>query len=222
MVYILHIDTSGDTGTVALAADGKTVSVRINTDTRNHAATINIHIDEVIKEAGITLDDVSAIAVCGGPGSYTGLRIGLATAKGLCYTLDKPLLLHNKLVLLTVNQYYKFLNEYEYYISILPAREKEYFISKHDNKFQCIIEPRHIFEDELGKLLTETDKKTMVVGVPFHQIELNSNLYYINNQSIVIDSWSAYSFEEYNCNRIVNLSNAEPFYLKDVYTHKKQ
>ncbi len=222
MVYILHIDTSGDTGLVAVAADGHIISQRINTDTRNHTAVINIYIDELVKESGITLNDLSAIAVCGGPGSYTGLRIGLATAKGLCYALNKPLLLHNKLLLLTVNQCYKYLSEYEFYMTILPARDKEYFISIYSNKLKSVIEPRHIFEDELVKILDETVGKTLVSGSFSDDIIKNEHIDNSNNQLIEANAWAQYALERYNCNETVNLSVAEPFYLKDVYTHKSK
>jgi tRNA threonylcarbamoyladenosine biosynthesis protein TsaB len=220
MVYILHIDTSGETGVVMLAADGKVLSQRTNTDSRNHASVINIYIDEVVKDAGISLKELSAIAVCGGPGSYTGLRIGLSTAKGLCYALDKPLLQHNKLLLLTVNQHYKFLSTYEFYLSVLPARDKEYFYSIYNNQLKSIVEPRHIFEDELGKILDETVYKTLLTGSINEQLATNENINTIINQTVEINSWAQYAFERYNCNEIVSLSNSEPFYLKEVYTHK--
>ena len=222
MTYILHIDTSGDTGTVMLAANGKVVAEKVNNDARNHAAFINIYIEEIIKENNLSLPQIDALAVCGGPGSYTGLRIGLATAKGLCYALDKPLLLHNKLILLSIHNYHKHLSEYEQYVAVLPARDKEYFFSIHNNNFEFISEPQHIFEDELGKIIDETDKKTMLATGGTIEIKNNNNIYIYNNQSVNMQAWATYAFEQYNCNGFVNLSTAEPFYLKEVYTHNQK
>src|ERR1019366_2430074 len=105
MHYLLHIDTSTDTGAVAIGGDGNLLAYRANTETRNHATTINNMINDVLAEVKISLEDLSCIVVCAGPGSYTGLRIGLATAKGLCYALDKPLMLDNRLTLLAYQAY---------------------------------------------------------------------------------------------------------------------
>lgn len=224
MQYILHIDTSGTIGTIAIAGDGVLLQQRTNTDTRNQAASINLMIDEVLLAAGIALKDISAIAVCAGPGSYTGLRIGMATAKALCYVLDKPLYLDNKLTLLTYGQYHIHLSEYDVYASILVARDKEFFISSHDNKFDPVIAPAHVFEGDLAAL-DIWKKKVLVIGNIKESILntlINNNLEIIGTDTIDLDSWAAYAFDQYKCNRNVNLSTAEPFYLKQVFTHNKK
>src|ERR1035437_1453422 len=100
MQYLLHIDTSTDTGVVALNCDGVILAYKVNEEARNHASTINIMIEKLLAGVKISLSDLDGIVVCAGPGSYTGLRIGLATAKGLCYALNVPLILDNKLTLL--------------------------------------------------------------------------------------------------------------------------
>ena len=92
MSYILQIETATTVCSVALAKDGKLIATK-QVDQRNiHAEVITLYIDELIILAGIKYSDVDAIAVSSGPGSYTGLRIGVSTAKGLCYALDKPLI----------------------------------------------------------------------------------------------------------------------------------
>jgi tRNA threonylcarbamoyladenosine biosynthesis protein TsaB len=89
---ILQIETATTVCSVALARDGEVVAFK-QVDQRNaHAEVITVYIDEVIEAAHITYDDIDAIAVSCGPGSYTGLRIGVSTAKGLCFALDKPLI----------------------------------------------------------------------------------------------------------------------------------
>jgi tRNA threonylcarbamoyladenosine biosynthesis protein TsaB len=225
MAYILHIDTSGNTGLTAIAHDGKILSQRTNTDSRNHASVINVHVQELLDELLIKMKDISAIAVCGGPGSYTGLRIGLSTAKGMCYALNIPLLLHNKLLLLTVNQYYNYLSEYEFYACILPAREKEYFISIYSKKLDEVLAPKHIYTEELAKIFDNYGSKLLLTGNINNEIQdlLNGeNVKIIDNQHIDLSSWATYSFERYNCNEFVSLAHAAPFYLKEVYTHKSK
>src|ERR1700733_7518788 len=92
MSYILQIETATTVCSVALAKGGKVVGFK-QIDQRNiHAEVITLFIDELVAKAGIKYSDLDAIAVSCGPGSYTGLRIGVSTAKGLCFALDKPLI----------------------------------------------------------------------------------------------------------------------------------
>jgi tRNA threonylcarbamoyladenosine biosynthesis protein TsaB len=92
MSYILQIETATTVCSVALSSNGKLVACK-QVDQRNiHAEIITLYIEELILSAGIKYNDLDAIAVSSGPGSYTGLRIGVSTAKGLCYALDKPLI----------------------------------------------------------------------------------------------------------------------------------
>ncbi|HEY9195706.1 MAG TPA: tRNA (adenosine(37)-N6)-threonylcarbamoyltransferase complex dimerization subunit type 1 TsaB, partial [Mucilaginibacter sp.] len=92
MSLILQIETATTSCSVALAADGKVLDFKQVNERNKHAEVITLFIDELIKSNGFTYDDIDAVAVSGGPGSYTGLRIGVSTAKGLCFALDKPLI----------------------------------------------------------------------------------------------------------------------------------
>ena len=93
MDYILNIETATKNCSVALAKEGKTIGCKeMAEEGYSHAERLHVFIEEIIKEAGIALKDLSAIAVSQGPGSYTGLRIGVSAAKGLCYALDIPLI----------------------------------------------------------------------------------------------------------------------------------
>lgn len=89
---ILCLETSTAVCSVALVEDGKTIVLRESLDGQNHAEKITVFIDEVMKEANVSYHDIDAVAVSKGPGSYTGLRIGVSTAKGLCYAMEKPLI----------------------------------------------------------------------------------------------------------------------------------
>ena len=97
MPLILSLETATTNCSVALASDGKVVASRSINSGYSHSEKINVFIEEVIAQAGVTLKDLQAVAVSSGPGSYTGLRIGISTAKGLCYALDIPLIAINTL-----------------------------------------------------------------------------------------------------------------------------
>ena len=89
---ILCLETSTAVCSVSLVDNGNVVALRESLDGQNHAEKITIFIDEVMKEAGVAYKDLDAVATSMGPGSYTGLRIGVSAAKGLCYAMEKPLI----------------------------------------------------------------------------------------------------------------------------------
>ena len=92
MSLILCIETGTDVCSVGIARDGELLSLRESDEGRDHARKVGVFVDELLRETGIAPDDLDAVAVGKGPGSYTGLRIGVSFAKGLCYGLQKPLL----------------------------------------------------------------------------------------------------------------------------------
>ena len=91
MALILAIETGTDICSVALVRDGELVALRENDEERNHAKKIGVFVDELLRESGVAADELDAVAVSKGPGSYTGLRIGVSFAKGLCYGQNIPL-----------------------------------------------------------------------------------------------------------------------------------
>src|ERR1700709_1068647 len=94
---ILLIDTSQETGTTALAEKGEVLFSEENKIAKEHASWLHVAIGRMLAEAKITVRDLEAIAVVAGPGSYTGLRVGMAAAKGFCYALKVPLITQNTL-----------------------------------------------------------------------------------------------------------------------------
>ena len=93
MTLILSIETATTNCSVSLSKDGETIVLKEDYDKNySHAERLHVYIDSVLKEAGVSQNDLDAIAISKGPGSYTGLRIGVSAAKGLCFALDKPLI----------------------------------------------------------------------------------------------------------------------------------
>ena len=91
MALILCIETGPDIGSVGLSRDGELISLRESDEGRDHAKRVGVFVDELLRENGVAPDELDAIAVGMGPGSYTGLRIGVSFAKGMCYGLQIPL-----------------------------------------------------------------------------------------------------------------------------------
>lgn len=101
MALILCIETGTDICSVGIAKDGELLSLRESDEGRDHARKVGVFVDELLRETGIAPDELDAVAVGKGPGSYTGLRIGVSFAKGLCYGLQLPLLAVGSLDVLT-------------------------------------------------------------------------------------------------------------------------
>lgn len=101
MALILSIETGTDICSVALANDGELMALRESDEGRDHAKKVALFVDELLRETGVQPSDIDAIAVGKGPGSYTGLRIGVSFAKGMCYALDIPLIAIGSLDALT-------------------------------------------------------------------------------------------------------------------------
>lgn len=97
MALILCIETGTDICSVGIAKDGELISLRESDEGRDHAKKVGVFVDELFKQTGISPDDIEAVAVGKGPGSYTGLRIGVSFAKGLCYGIGCPLIAVNSL-----------------------------------------------------------------------------------------------------------------------------
>src|SRR5690349_5936454 len=108
MALILHIDTATNIAAVSFADENNIIALQTSEDQKNHAAFVQSAISQLLKSHQLSLQDIDAVAVVNGPGSYTGLRVGLASAKGLCYALSKPLILLNTLevmALASINLY---------------------------------------------------------------------------------------------------------------------
>mgnify|MGYP000633793473 CR=1 FL=1 len=97
MNTILHIDTSGPDALIGISQDLKIIASKQNSQSNTHGEFVQAGVEELCKATALQLKDIDAIAVTMGPGSYTGLRVGLSSAKGLCYALQKPLILLNTL-----------------------------------------------------------------------------------------------------------------------------
>ncbi len=214
MPYILNIETATKNCSVALAKEGKTIVCKeIAEEGYSHAERLHVFIEEIIKEAGITFQDLSAIAVSQGPGSYTGLRIGVSAAKGLSFALDIPLIAVDTLQVLASQV--KVSNGF--IIPMLDARRMEVYSAIFTTNFekkraiQAEIITENSFEDLQETLYFVgdcTDKcKTVLVKENFIFLD---EIKYPSAKEM-----SLLSFEKYQISDTVDVAYFEPYYLKD-------
>jgi tRNA threonylcarbamoyladenosine biosynthesis protein TsaB len=133
MALILNIDTSSPVCSVCLAEDGNVMTERNDESENQHASRLTSLIDELMNDQDVRLKDLSAVALSGGPGSYTGLRIGASVAKGICYGLDKPLISVSTLQGLAYVMSVKHPDPNGVYIPMLDARRNDVYMSIYDN-----------------------------------------------------------------------------------------
>jgi len=124
VVNILCLETSGSTCSVALSQDGKLSAWRENRVPNGHASHINLFIEAVLQEAGLGFPELAAVAVSAGPGSYTGLRIGVSTAKGICFGMDISFIAIQTLDVLLAAGPPELAA-----LALIHARENEYYVS---------------------------------------------------------------------------------------------
>lgn len=205
---------------MGLSADGVLISKTENPDTKNQASLINGMIEQVCSDAGIILTDLSAIAVCSGPGSYTGLRIGMASAKGICYALDRPLLLDNKLALLAFQQQQKH-QQFQYHGTLITAREGEYFFAVYGPSMEEIVSPIHQDESAMRDYFDKHTNQQILFSGDDNSIHAFGTLIQEASE-IDLDIWAAYAYENFQQQCFANVASAQPFYMKDVFIMQKK
>lgn len=141
---ILMIETSTECCSVALSDGAQIVAARINETPRQHASQLAPYIREVLQEAGLTAGDLDAVAVSEGPGSYTGLRVGVSTAKGLCFGAGKPLLGIDTLQILAGQAE----GGFDRIVAMIDARRMEVYAAPFDRYGNKLDETRAVILDD--------------------------------------------------------------------------
>ena len=222
MSYILNIETATKNCSVALAKEGKTILCKeIAEEGYSHAERLHVFIEEIIKEVGITFQDLIAIAVSQGPGSYTGLRIGVSAAKGFCYALDIPLIALDTLQVMasqvTVSS--------GLIIPMLDARRMEVYSAIFNPKFEKIrVVQAEIITENSFEELEETLYFVGDCAEKCKPVLTKDNFIFLDEIKYPsAKEMSFLSFEKYKKNDTVDVAYFEPYYLKDfmITTSKK-
>ncbi|MDP4276486.1 MAG: tRNA (adenosine(37)-N6)-threonylcarbamoyltransferase complex dimerization subunit type 1 TsaB [Bacteroidota bacterium] len=226
MALILHIETSTNVCSVALSHDGNILFSQINREGPSHASLIGPYLDEALKIAESNEMKLDAVAVSSGPGSYTGLRIGVAAAKGVCYAKHIPLIAVPTLELLA-DTYLKRnqLPDEALVRPVMDARRMEVYSAVYDSTGHClkpaeaIVVDNHTFDAELAA------HPVYFVGngaLKLHQVIHSKQAHFEETLLPVAESMIALAEKAYGEGRFENVAYFEPFYLKDfVATVKK-
>jgi tRNA threonylcarbamoyladenosine biosynthesis protein TsaB len=220
MALILNIDTAVDTASICLAKDGAVLSIAKNERQKDHAAWLHKAIKEIFQENSLKIDLVDAIAITSGPGSYTGLRIGMATAKGICYVLNKPLITLN--TLLVMANAAKDENA-DLLCPMIDARRMEVFTAIYSKDLHVIKEPVAM---ELNEKSFDEELSTKSIcffgngSEKFKAINKHKQAFFsdikMDASSMILLSGKKFAKKD-----LADLAYSEPLYLKEFYTPAK-
>lgn len=221
MSLILNIDTSLETAVVNIADNGTVVLEQLNPQQKNHSAFLENAIQQILSKAGLQLGDLSAFAAVAGPGSYTGLRIGMASVKALCYALQKPLILLNKLEVLTVSvvQQNKEMDEGTLFCPMIDARRMEVFTGIYNRGLKEMMAPcamvleKNSFDKtlELNQMLFFGNGSIKWRGLCNHK---NASYMEIQNEG---QAMATLSIEHLRNQQFSDVVYSSPLYLKEFF-----
>ncbi|MUP44494.1 tRNA (adenosine(37)-N6)-threonylcarbamoyltransferase complex dimerization subunit type 1 TsaB [Gramella sp. BOM4] len=215
MNTILCLETATTNCSVGIARDGKLVALKEdNSKNYSHAEKLHVFINELLAEAGIKAEDLDAVAVSKGPGSYTGLRIGVSAAKGLCFSLDVPLISIPTLDLLAK----QLQGESGIIIPMLDARRMEVYSAVFDSEGNQLRETKAQILDEnsFAEYLQQSKVHFIGNGVgKYEEITSSPNAVFHKQKFPSAREMAAIADLKYKKSDIEDVAYFEPYYLKD-------
>jgi tRNA threonylcarbamoyladenosine biosynthesis protein TsaB len=217
MANFLLIDTSTSCCSVAIAKDNEVLHQEIITEGNQHATVLPAFVEACLKAINITLNDITAIGISIGPGSYTGLRVGLSFAKAICYANQIPLIAISTLQMMANGMVEITAQEQGIYLPMIDARRMEVFTAIINEKLDFIKQPyakiiTELFIDELP-----STEKVFAAGNGAFKLKSFSNhhsISIIEEQVCQAKYLASPTFEKFLNNDFSDLVNTEPFYLK--------
>ncbi len=223
MSLILNIDTATENASVCISRDIEILAMEKNADQKNHAAFIQPAIKRLHLITSLPLQEIDAVAVTAGPGSYTGLRVGMATAKGLCYALKKPLILINTLQVMALASIKENEGQHMFdtflFCPMIDARRMEVFTAIYNQNLQAIADPAAVILDENSFKQQIEQNRIFFTGsgsIKFKNILLHRNAVFSTAQHHAghLAELACKAFEK---DQFTNVAYSVPFYLKEFF-----
>lgn len=231
MSLILNIDTATELASICLAKDGEVIRMLTNADQKGHAAWIQKAISDVMKESGYAMSDLAAVAVTQGPGSYTGLRVGLATAKGLCYALNIPLIAENTLLVMAYAAKEKWLadpknasQQQPLLCPMIDARRMEVFTALYNFDLNIVMTPNVLILDEFSFKKELNNFVILFSGNGYGKwkhVALHTNARFDSEMHFLAPFLCKLAAVRFSKQQFTDLVYSEPVYLKEFYTYTK-
>lgn len=225
MNYILNIHTASEEAIIAICDEESAIASITNGDPKSHATFLHTAIYKVLHNNDISMTDLKAIGVANGPGSYTGIRVGLAAAKGLCYALEIPLITYSTLEVMAISAIEKMKDKNAFYCPMIDARRMEVFTAMYDADMNLVEQPS-------AKILGDTSYQEYSGKRPIyffgngsiklqHLLPADPYVHFILNE-IEAETLCKISWEKYKNHQFDSVAYAEPSYLKEFFFMQKQ
>lgn len=222
VAYILNIETSTKNCSASIAKDGHVIALKeVNSGSFSHAEKLHVFIGELLEEVGLKAIDLTAVAVGKGPGSYTGLRIGVSAAKGLCYALNIPLIAVATLEILAK----KTSVSEGVIVAMLDARRMEVFSAVYNDSYEKIRKTAAQIIDENSFATYLSKGKVTFIGdgaEKCKEIIKHPNAIFIDHAFPSAKEMGQVSFVKYQKSDTEDVAYFEPFYLKDFMDTSKK
>ncbi len=229
MANLLLIETSTKVCSAAIADKGCVIKVvEENNPDYSHSSQLTLFIKQLIDDTGITFEEIDAVAVSGGPGSYTGLRIGTSVAKGLCYALDVPLIGVDTLtalafVMLSQPDLYKKAGLNTLFCPMIDARRMEVYNAVFDKELNVVkpVAADVIDEDSFNDLLKNHTMCFFGDGAfKCRNVIKSSNAFFFEDVLPSASGMAKLAYNKFKNKKFENTAYYEPFYLKDFIAGK--
>ncbi len=219
--YILQINTAFNEASIGIGLNGKLVDESINSTQQEHAGFLQPAIQELCKRTGIGLKTLAAVSVMNGPGSYTGLRVGLAAAKGICYALNIPLICIHTLDWIAFGN---LSDNMDLVCPMVDARRMEVFTGLYSREMNRMVEPFALVLDKQSFAPDLVEKRIGFVGngaAKWKDICHHPNAFFPASMHHA-SHFAAMSLIHYLNKQFADLAYAEPFYTKEFFNTQKK
>ena len=226
MATLLHIDTAGEKAMVAISQNGVLKAIQENEVFQTHASFLQVAIQRLVAETAIPLNSIDAIAVTMGPGSYTGLRVGLSSAKGIAYALNKPMIGLSTLALLA-----NAASKQEWFIekkgqvqifAMIDAKRMEVFGAIYDSKLICQLAEQAIVIDSIYLDSLIEKQPTLCIGSAATKAKallVNPAIIFVEESYNILDNIQL-AESAFNNGEFENTAYSSPSYLKEFFFKK--
>lgn len=226
MAIILQIETATPVCSAAISRDGITIALKEEQASNIHAGSLTLFIQDVMLQAGLQFSDLDAIAVSKGPGSYTGLRIGVSTAKGLCFALDKPLIAVDTLQMMAAGFLAKHPTKQGLICSMIDARRMEVFTAVFDTDLNYVQPTSAKIIDAESFTTALSDSAVTFIGdgaMKCSEILAHPRATFLADNFNSAANMSTLANQRFLAVAFEDVAYFEPFYLKDfVFTTPKK
>jgi len=220
--FILNIDCSLETAFVSITEDGKTIASRISVIQKEHAGFIHGAIQELLDEISIDLKRINGIGVALGPGSYTGLRVALASAKGLAYALSVPMVATSTLEMMAyaaIQAADQIAISNALFVPLIDARRMEVFTAVYDLELNLVKEPNALVLDSMSFMDMAEKYHLYFFGSGVQKFEMIGSIlhtHFLHNLSYV-SSLGHLSHSKFTSGVFAAIAHCEPLYVKEFF-----